>query len=251
MSDELFDLHGAFCGKQDTLRSFLETGRKIATHSGAKGDRSELRWKEMLSAFLPKRYLVSKGFVVDSAGCRSDQIDVIIHDHFFSPLLWEEGGHMYVPAEGVYAVFEVKQNHSLDHIKYAAQKAASVRRRLRTEGEFGWLKGIATKKPFTVLAGLLTVDSAWSPAFGDPFYNALGGLSEDEYLDLGCSLKQGSWDLEDHANPRGVQLSVPEAALISFCMHLLYRLQKMGSVGGIDYRAYERNAGLTREKQNL
>jgi hypothetical protein len=39
---------------------------------------------------------------------------------------------------------------------------------------------------------------------------------------------------------------VPEAALISFCMHLLYRLQKMGSVGGIDYRAYERNAGLTR-----
>ncbi len=246
MHDELFDLHGAFYGKQDVLRCFLEMGRKIATHPGAKGDGSELRWKEMLSEFLPKRYQVSKGFVVDSTGMRSEQIDVIIHDHTFSPLLWEDGGHMYVPAESVYAVFEVKQDHSLEHIKYAGQKAASVRRRLRTEGEFGWLYGTAKKKPFTILAGLLTVDSAWNPAFCDPFYNALGGLSESEYLDLGCSLKQGSWDLENHADPRSAQLSVPDAALISFCMHLLYRLQKMGTVGGIDYRAYERNAGLTR-----
>ena len=248
MPNEPFDLHGAFYGKQDELRGRLETGRKIATHPGAKGEGSELRWKEMLAEILPSRYQVSKGFVVDSAGRRSEQIDVIIHDHVFSPLLWEDGGHMYVPAESVYAVFEVKQEHSLEHIKYAGQKAASVRRRLRTEAEFGWIGGTAKKKAlFTPLAGLLTVDSEWHPALGDPFYNALGGLSEDEHLDLGCALNQGSWDLEDHTNPRSAQLSVPEAALISFCMHLLYRLQKLGSVGGIDYRAYERNAGLTRE----
>lgn len=246
MQDESFDLHGAFHGKQAVLRCYLESGREIATHSGAKGDGSELRWKEMLSGFLPKRYQVSKGFVIDSAGTRSDQIDVIIHDQFFSPLLWEDGGHMYVPAESVYAVFEVKQDHSLAHIQYAGQKAASVRRRLRTEGEFGWLQGIGKKQLRPVLAGLLTVNSVWSPAFGASFYKALGSLSEEECLDLGCALNQGSWDLEDHKNPKSVQLSIPAAALISFCMHLLYRLQKMGSVGGIDYREYERNAGLTR-----
>lgn len=246
MPDEPFDLHGAFYGKQDVLRCFLETGRTIATHPGAKGDGSELHWKEMLSEFLPRRYQVSKGFVVDSTGTRSEQIDVIIHDQVFSPLLWEDGGYMYVPAESVYAVFEVKQDHSLEHIKAAGQKAASVRRRSRTEGEFGWLQGIAKKKLFIPLAGLLTVDSEWHPAFGDPFYKALGGLSENEQLDLGCALKQGSWDLEDRTNPSSAQLSIPEAALISFCMRLLYRLQKMGTVGGIDYGAYERNAGLTR-----
>lgn len=185
---------------------------------------------------------------MDSAGMRSEQIDVIIHDHVFSPLLWENGGHLYVPAESVYAVFEVKQEHSLDHIKYAGQKAASIRRRFRTEAEFGWIKGTTKKKElFAPLAGLLTVDSIWTPAFGDPFYKALGGLAEEEHLDLGCALNRGSWDLEDHANPRNAQLSVPEAALISFCMHFLYRLQRLGSVGAIDYRAYERNAGLTRE----
>jgi len=249
MQDELFDLHGAFYGKQDVLRSLLETGRKIVTHPGAKGDGSELRWKDMLSEILPSRYQVSKGFVVDSVGMRSEQIDVIIHDRVFSPLLWEDGGFMYVPAESVYAVFEVKQEYSLEHIKYAGQKAASVRRRFRTEAEFGWIQGTTKKHAlFTPLAGLLTVDSAWTPAFGDSFYKALNGLSEVEHLDLGCALKQGSWDLEDHTDPRSAQLSVPEAALISFCMHLLYRLQKLGSVGGIDYRAYERNAGLTRER---
>jgi hypothetical protein len=60
-----------------------------------------------LSEILPSRYQVSKGFVVDSDSMRSEQIDVIIHDRVFSPLLWEDGGYMYVPAESVYAVFEV------------------------------------------------------------------------------------------------------------------------------------------------
>jgi hypothetical protein len=199
----------------------------------------------MLAEFLPSRYQVANGFVVDSDGKRSEQIDIIIFDRTFSPLLWEHGGHLYVPAESVYAVFEVKQDHSLADIKAAAKKAASVRRRVRTQGQFGWLMGQGKKVPFPILAGLLTVDSAWNPAFGDPFYKALAELSGDSYLDLGCALSHGSWDLEDHEKPRSAQLSQPEAALISFCMHLLYRLQKMGTVGGIDYGEYERKAGLT------
>jgi len=247
MQDEVFDLDRAFYRRQAALRNDLEADREVPTQPVAKGDGSELHWKEMLSKFLPSRYLVSKGFVVDSVGGCSEQIDVIIHDHVFSPLLWENGGHVYIPAESVYAVFEVKQDHSLGPIKYAGQKAASVRRRSRTEASFGWIQGTTKKKElFTPLAGLLTVDSEWHPAFGDSFYKALGSLSDDEHLDLGCALNQGSWDLEDHANPQSAQLSVPDAALISFCMHLLSRLQKLGSVGGIDYRAYERNAGLTR-----
>lgn len=248
MPDELFDLHAAFSGKQEVLRSLLETGRTLATHPGAKGDASELHWRDMLTEFLPHRYQVSKGFVVDSAGWRSEQIDVIIHDRTFSPLFWEAGGYLYIPAESVYAVFEVKQDLSLDHVKAAGKKAASVRRRVRTEGEFGWLQGVAKKQPFTILAGLLTSDSTWHPAFDEPFYKALAGLPEPEQLDLGCALTHGSWDLEDRTDPRSARLSMPEAALISFCMTLLYRLQRIGTVGGIDYRAYERTAGLTREQ---
>ena len=241
---ESFDLHKAFRGKQDSLRYILETGRDIVGHPGSIGDGTELHWRELLDEFLPKRYQVSEGFVVDSTGKRSQQIDVIVHDRTFSPLLWEHGGHMYVPAESVYAIFEVKQDHTLDDIKAAGKKAASVRELVRTQGEFGWLKGAAIKEPFPILAGLLTVSSGWKPAFGDPFYSALAGLEDDKYLDLGCALSEGSWELEDHTNPRTAKLSQPDTALVSFCMRLLYRLQKMGTVGGIDYGEYEQNSGL-------
>lgn len=180
MQDKLFNLHRAFQQKQNALRNDLEADRKIPAHPVAKGDGSELHWKDMLSKFLPSRYLVSKGFVVDSKGECSEQIDVIIHNHVFSPFLWESGGHVYVPAESVYAVFEVKQDHRLGHIKYAGQKAASVRRRVRTESSFGWIQGTTEKRElFTILAGLLTVDSEWNPALGDPFYRALGNLPQE------------------------------------------------------------------------
>lgn len=246
MHDERFDLHRVYIGQQEGLRNLLETGRAAATHPVAKGDGSELHWRDMLEKFLPNRYQVSKGFVIDSHGTRSEQIDAIIHDRVFSPLLWKEGDYTYVPAESVYAVFEVRQDHSPDNIKYAAQKAASVRRRFRTQAEFGWLRGPEKKDLFTPLAGLLTVDSIWNPAFGDAFYDVLGNLRGDERLDLGCALKQGSWDLKPKQDPRDAHLSLPETALISFCMHLLNRLQPLGTVGAIDYLAYESSAGLTR-----
>ena len=247
MADKDFDLDEAFRAKQDSLRCILEVGREIVGHPTVIGDGTELHWRELLEEFLPKRYQVSKGFVVDSAGKRSEQIDVIIHDRTFSPLMWEHGGYMYIPAESVDAVFEVKQDHTLDDIKAAAKKVASVRRRKRTQGEFGWLMGKGQKEPFQILGGLLTVGSGWNPAFGKPFYEALSGLSGDGYLDLGCALTKGSWDLEDYQNPKSARLSKPETALISFCMQLLYRLQKMGTVGGIDYVEYEDNAGLKKD----
>ena len=83
---------------------------------------------------------------------------------------------MYVPAESVYAIFEVRQDLCLEYIKTTGQKVASVRRWLCTEGEFGWLKGTAKKRLFILLEGLLTVDSEWHHALGDPFYNSLGSL---------------------------------------------------------------------------
>lgn len=247
MSDTNFDLHQAFRAKQDALRHILATGRITVEHPVVIGDGTELHWRALLEEFLPKRYRVSKGFVVDSAGKCSEQVDVIIHDRTFSPLLWEHGGYMYVPAESVYAVFEVKQDHSLEDIKAAGTKAASVRRRLRTQGQFGWLKGVGVKEPFHILAGLLTVDSSWNPPLGKPFFNALGGLNTDEYLDLGCALAKGSWELESHEDPESARLSHQDTALITFCMRLLYRLQKMGTVGGIDYDAYEQEADLRAE----
>jgi hypothetical protein len=243
--DGTFNISSAFNAKQKHLRGILEAGRENGTHPGAVGDGSELSWKDMLTDFLPSRYSVAKGFVVDSNNKCSEQIDIIIYDRNFSPLLWELGSHLYIPAESVYAVFEVKQEHSAAYFTAASEKAASVRQLHRTQASFGWLGGKGTKEPFAILAGLLSGTSSWTPAFGDSFHKALAATSGDGQLDLGCALASGSWDLENYDNTRSAFISPADSALMSFCMHLLHRLQKMGSVGGIDYNIYEQAGGLT------
>jgi hypothetical protein len=249
--DQSFNISDAFADKQAQLRQILEAGRRNGPHPVAVGDGTELSWKEMLDEFLPSRYSVSKGFVVDSNNRCSKQIDIIIYDRNFSPLLWNWGGHLYIPAESVYAVFEVKQEHDAPNFAAAAEKAASVRDLQRTDASFGWIGGVTKKKePFTILAGLLTGGSSWQPPFGDPFYEALSATSGNCQLDLGCALADGSWDWENHDDIHSTVTSPADTALMSFCMHLLYRLQKMGSVSAIDYQIYEQAGGLTASSVN-
>jgi hypothetical protein len=89
----------------------------------------------------------------------SDQLDIVIHDRRYPPLLFEVGGAHFIPAESVYAVFEVKQDISKRHIKYAGDKIASVRRLDRTSVGFPTATGPAERRePQRILGGLVTLD---------------------------------------------------------------------------------------------
>ncbi|MDQ1565705.1 MAG: hypothetical protein QOF96_585 [Actinomycetota bacterium] len=81
---------------------------EIAFHSTTKGDNAELNWLKMLRDFLPQRYQVESAFVVDVNDSVSEQLDVVIYDSQYSPLLFKHEGGLYIPAESVYGVFEVK-----------------------------------------------------------------------------------------------------------------------------------------------
>ena len=117
-----FNLHTAYKGEEEKLLVALRTGREVAGHPVAQGQGTESNWHAVLVDVLPKRYQVSTGFVVDSRGSQSDQIDLIIRDAHFSPLFWEFGGFLYVPAESVYAVFEVRQTINRENVLYASDK---------------------------------------------------------------------------------------------------------------------------------
>lgn len=99
------DLKELFLRKQRSLAAALHEARSVIPHSGEVGTTSELRWLEMLRKYLPKRYNVRKGFVIDSDGDRSEQIDIIIHDNQYSPFLLEAESTCFVPAESVYTVY--------------------------------------------------------------------------------------------------------------------------------------------------
>ncbi len=145
-----------FHGLHRKLEGELGIARDVIEHSGTKGTLSEGRWLQMLHEHLPKRYKVNRAFVIDSRGECSDQIDIVVHDRQYSPFVLNLGEALYVPAESVYAVLEVKQSMNAHEVGYTADKIASVRKLHRTSlpirhagGEF------PAKAPHDILGGLV------------------------------------------------------------------------------------------------
>jgi uncharacterized protein DUF6602 len=246
MTDRV-DLRSLLLAKQEILRAELAaTGTHW--HPDAKGEVAEVNWEAVLdgrhgsAGFLPSRYAVSKAYVIDAEGNRSEQIDLVIHDAHFCPLLFEQAGNRYIPAESVYAVFEVKPELTRENVLYAAKKAASVRALRRTSVPIVHAGGTyEPRAPFEILAGILTTRSGWSPPLGDPLVEALRDTDAAGRLDLGAVAEAGSFEAS-HPEEGGVQLtrSEPEGGLIFFLTRLYTRLQQLGTVTAVDLSAYSR-----------
>ena len=102
------DINELFQGMQKQMEAQLSTNRDFIEHPGSKGDALEEVWIEWLRTYLPSRYCVDKAIVIDYNGNTSHQIDVVIYDQLYTPFVLNQNGFKYIPAEGVYGVFEVK-----------------------------------------------------------------------------------------------------------------------------------------------
>ncbi len=240
MSRRGVDLAKLFLGLQDLMLTELNVKRDVIGHPGAKGEATEAGWRGWLSTYLPQRYKVKKAFVVDADGNLSDQIDIVIFDRQYTPPLLDQDGVVYVPAEGVYGVLEVKQELNAEHFAYAGQKAATVRRLRRTSAPIVYAGGTyEPRRPFDILAGVVTTSSGWNPALGTPLVAAASKLPASERLDLGCVLKHGAFEVHyDAGASPTLTVSPPKQALIQFFLTLLGRLQALGTVPAIDFGEY-------------
>jgi hypothetical protein len=239
------DLKQLFLSLQEQLATDLRANRAIIEHPGAKGDATEVDWIKMLSNHLPRRYQVSKAFVVDVDGNCSEQIDLVIYDQQYCPLLFNRNGQTFIPAESVYAVFEVKQVLDKAKIKYAGGKAASVRNLRRTSARITHAGGVYEPRPlFNIIAGILCSESSWNPPLGDAFKSAIESLAVEERLDLGCVLQDGSFNVGyEPTNESLIETSTNDTALIHFFLHLLQKLQAVGTVPAMDISIYTRWLG--------
>jgi hypothetical protein len=227
-------------GLQTRLEGELRGNRAAVTHPGARGEASEADWLRVLKDHLPHRYHADRAFVIDARGSCSEQIDVVIYDRQYSPLLYNQSNQRYVPAESVYAVLEVKQDLSREHVLYAADKAASVRRLHRTSAQIPYVDGTYGPRPLPPLvAGVLTYQSSWTPAFGEPLRQALSELSAEQRLNIGCALVHGAFEAR-YPEGDGVDLTVIEGprSLVHLLMGLLKQLQALATAPAIDYEVY-------------
>ena len=237
------DLCSIFLGLQEQMVAKLSTSRRNIAHPGTKGDATELGWVKMLNTYLPKRYQVDKAFVLDANGQLSEQIDIVIFDRQYSPFLFNQDGAIYIPAESVYAVIEVKQDLSKKVIEYAGSKAATVRRLKRTSAPIPHAGGVyPPKQHFEIIAGVLTLGCTWTPALGTKFETAIAGLSVNQRIDLGCALQFGAFEVtyKGNAKPK-IERSGKQDSLIFFFLRLLSRLQQIGTTPALDIDEYAKS----------
>lgn len=233
------NLKTIFLSLQKQMIEKLSSGREIIFHPTAKGDVSELNWIKWLRLYLPKRYTVNKAFVIDSNNHFSQQLDLVIYDRQYSPFVFNQDSAIYVPAESVYAVFEVKQEINKDYMIYAGNKIKSVRKLNRTSAPIIHAGGkiLNPKQPFRIIGGILTLTSRWLDTFGDNFINILKEYEEISQVDIGCVLEKGSF-IVDYNNDISVNKSTKEEALIYFFLNLLIQLHNLGTVPAMDISLY-------------
>lgn len=213
----------------------LSTARAAFAHPGTKGAASEHVWLQLLETYLPQRYRVAAAHVVDSTGAFSEQIAVVVFDRQYSPFIFQFERQTIIPAESVYAVFEAKQTINAELVRYAQQKAASVRRLQRTSLPIPHAGGVyPPKAPPPILAGILALESAWKPAFGPPLTAALQPADTLGRLDLGCVAAHGTFCYTGDT----YQFTPPGKPATAFLFELIARLQSTATVSMIDVRAY-------------
>lgn len=234
-------LQNLYASLQEQLDANLRTGQKVLTHPVSKGDSTEADWLNALKDHLPHRYQVSKAFIIDSNGKKSEQIDVVIYDRQYTPVLYNKNDQRLIPAESVYAILEVKQVLNSQNIFYAGKKVASVRRLHRTSAQIVYAGGkYEPRTPFSIIGGIVTYKSAWKPGLSKTLVNTLQKLGNNSRLDLGCVVTAGTFEIKYDSNKVEVIKSKPEVSLASFLFLLLAKLQSLATVPAIDYQAYNK-----------
>ena len=215
------DLGEIFRRVQQEMLAQLSVGR-LFEHASTAGAATEHHWLQLFDRYLPKRYRSAPAFVIDAAGHRSRQIDIAIFDNLYTPPLFPHSAGLHLPAESVYAVFEVKPTFSRQWLRDAAEKAASVRSLHRTSVS---VIGRSATNPPPIIAGLLATTSVWTPATF-----AANLRRSRQHLNIGCCLEHGSF--EDN------RISSPDNSLVFFIIRLLDRLRAMGTAPAIDWSSY-------------
>ena len=222
----------------ERIEQDLKTAREALGHPVAKGDGSEAVWTTLFRKYLPQRYAVDKATIVDSNGQFSDQIDIVLFDRQYTPLIFEHHNQIIVPAEAVYALFEAKQEIRANFVRYAQQKVATVRRLHRTSAPVRTIDGRRTAKPQPILAGFLAFENSWKPATTEKYLSPILAADQKEgRLDLGCIAAYGTFGCE---GANCVSSAPHDKATTCFLLELITRLQRIGTAPAIDMAAYAR-----------
>lgn len=263
MSDKV-DLKGLFNGLQNQMISQMKTNREFVEHSTTKGDAFEDIWIKWLRTYLPSRYCVDKAIIIDSKGNKSQQIDLVIYDQTYTPFVFIQENTKFIPAEGVYAVFEVKPELNKKYILYSGNKVESVRKLYRTSASI--IDRGQKRDPISltkILGGILTFESYIKT--DETIKGHIKSLKGLKSIDIGCAVNYKSFyadynkddsilkykaDSTEEYNKQflafynerkinTIEFSYKNNSLVTFFLQLTrYLQQSIGTVAAIDLSEY-------------
>jgi hypothetical protein len=117
---------------QDKLDASINQIRSSIPHAGEIGTLIEQQFRSQLDAVLPEKIGVSHGFVVDSLGSVSRQMDVILYDKANTPRIFASDGAQIFPVETTYACGEIKTKLDSSALEDSFEKCLSYKK-LRRE----------------------------------------------------------------------------------------------------------------------
>lgn len=206
-------------------------------HPGAKGNEIEELWIKWFNNNFPDRYKAEKTFVVDCDGNISDEIDIVIYDAYYSPIIFNFEKSKFIPSESVYAVFEVKPDLNREKIIYACDKINSVKKLKRTSAPINTINGFQRgKEPFNIIGGLLTIKTKWKN--DNIIKNIKNNLEGNQCIDFICCLSTISCEIKYDKNNIDIIDNENNTPLIFSYFKLLRMLQDLGNVPAIEYSKY-------------
>ena len=236
-SDGYGFLREAFAAEQNALKSRLELANRSITHCGELGAVNEQSFIDFLRQNLPHRYAVNSAIVINSKGQSSDQIDIVIHDRFYSPTLLSQNKRAFVPIESVYAVFEVKPTINKGNLEYAAEKASSVRKLFQRTGDFKAIDGVKKSPSLVLISGLIAIDVEWKEGVeSSAFTEIMKTLVSEKKIDCGVAVTGEYFNYFSDSGK--VTIKRGDNSLAFFIFGLLKQFQLMGNAPAVDWNGY-------------
>lgn len=129
-----------FDGVTQKLQAEIDYIHKLIGHAGETGRANEQLLIDLLRKFLPKRFSIGCGIIIDKDGNRSKQIDVIVYDSYFHPEIFAQGTTILFPVDIVYLVIEIKTLMKKDTVAQAIDNIASVKKLNFIKGKTAFMR---------------------------------------------------------------------------------------------------------------
>ncbi len=117
-----------YTGVLKRIRAEVDLLNKIIPHNVTKGSQNEEAIKNLIKSFIPKKYSVGSGIIIDSFGNSSKQIDIIIYDSFLYPSLFSQSSTAIYPVETVLGTIEIKTYLDEKQLLSSFENTKSVRK---------------------------------------------------------------------------------------------------------------------------